>query len=86
MIPRMFLSLLLVSCLVDRGQTDMMAWAAEPHAGTYSLDDIVALAVERSPTMAGAQGFVKQSHGQQIAAGGIPQSIGLRHSWPRRHS
>ena len=50
----------------------MMAWAAEPHAGTYSLDDIVALAVERSPTMAGAQGFVKQSHGQQIAAGAYP--------------
>ena len=72
MIPRMFLSLLLVSCLVDRGQTGMMAWAAEPHVGTYSLDDIVALAVERSPTMAGAQGFVKQSHGQQIAAGAYP--------------
>ncbi len=72
MISRIFLSVLFVSCLVDRGQTGVMAWAAEPRAGAYSLDDIVALAVERSPTLAGAEGFVKQSHGQQIAAGAYP--------------
>lgn len=48
------------------------ARAAEPLTGTYSLDNIVALAIERSPTLAGAEGVVRQSHGQQIAAGAYP--------------
>src|SRR5262249_12999145 len=34
--------------------------------------EILSLAVERSPTMAGAQGAMKQSRGQQIAAGAYP--------------
>jgi cobalt-zinc-cadmium efflux system outer membrane protein len=49
-----------------------MVWAAEPNIPAYSLADIVALAVEHSPTLAGAEGVVKQSHGQQIAAGAYP--------------
>jgi len=72
MILRVVLSVLCVCCLVGRSETGAVAWAAEPRADTYSLDDILALAMERSPTMAGAEGLVKQSHGQQIAAGAYP--------------
>ncbi|MBI3355624.1 MAG: TolC family protein [Nitrospirae bacterium] len=67
--PRIFLLVLIVCCLVDRSQSGMTAWAADPGTPSYSLADILALAVEHSPTLAGAEGLVKQSHGQQIAAG-----------------
>lgn len=36
---------------------------------TYTLNTVIELALERNPTMAGAQGFVRQSRGQQVAAG-----------------
>ncbi len=72
MSPRIFFSLFLMCCMVGRSQSGMTAWAAEPGTPSYSLADIVALAVEHSPTLAGAEGLVKQSHGQQIAAGAYP--------------
>ena len=46
--------------------------AAEPGVPAYSLDDILAAALAHSPTMAGAEGLVKQSHGQQVTAGAYP--------------
>ncbi|MEC4889282.1 MAG: TolC family protein [Nitrospira sp.] len=46
--------------------------AAEPAASAYSLEEILAVAAEHSPALAGAEGLVKQSHGQQIAAGAYP--------------
>lgn len=72
MSPRMLFSVLILCCLLGRSQTDGIVWAAEPSTPSYSLADIVALAVEHSPTLAGAEGVVKQSHGQQIAAGAYP--------------
>jgi len=72
MMTRVFMSLLLLSGLTGSNLTVETAQGAELLSGTYSLDDIVALAVERSPAMAGAEGFIKQSHGQQIAAGAYP--------------
>jgi len=41
-------------------------------AETYSLDDILALTMERNPAVAGAQGLISQSRGQQIAAAAYP--------------
>ena len=72
MSPRIFLLVLITCCIVGRSQIGMMAWAAEPSTPSYSLTDILALAVEHSPTLAGAEGMVKQSQGQQIAAGAYP--------------
>ncbi len=46
--------------------------AAEPGGPVYSLDDILAAALTHSPTLAGAEGLVKQSHGQQVTAGAYP--------------
>ena len=72
MSPRMLLSVLVLCCLFGRSQADRMVWAAEPRSPSYSLAEILALAVEHSPILAGAEGLVKQSHGQQIAAGAYP--------------
>jgi cobalt-zinc-cadmium efflux system outer membrane protein len=55
--------------MVDRSQSGMTAWTAEAGTPSYSLADILALAMEHSQTLASAEGLVKQSHGQQIAAG-----------------
>jgi len=44
------------------------AVASEPN-GAYTLNTVIELALERNPTMAGAQGYMQQSRGQQVAAG-----------------
>jgi cobalt-zinc-cadmium efflux system outer membrane protein len=62
----------MVPCLLGFGHLDEMAWAVEPRATSYSLPEILDLAIERSPTLAGAEGTMKQSRGQQIAAGAYP--------------
>lgn len=72
MSPRIFFLILIVCCMAGRSQGGMMAWAAEPPAGIYSLDDILVLAVEHSPKLAGAEGLLRQSRGQQITAGAYP--------------
>ena len=69
MSPRIFLLVLILCGIVGRSQ---IAGAAESATSTYSLADILALAVEHSPTLAGAEGLVKQSHGRQITAGAYP--------------
>ena len=47
------------------------AAASEPHSA-YTLNTVIGFALERNPTMAGAQGYVRQSRGQQVAAGAYP--------------
>jgi len=49
-----------------------LAWAEAPRTAAYSLPDILSLAERHNPTLAGAEGLVKQSQGQQIAAGAYP--------------
>jgi cobalt-zinc-cadmium efflux system outer membrane protein len=44
------------------------AVASEPNSA-YTLDTVIELALERNPSMAGAQGSMRQSRGQQVAAG-----------------
>jgi cobalt-zinc-cadmium efflux system outer membrane protein len=44
------------------------AVASDPHAA-YTLNTVIELALARNPTMAGAQGAMQQSRGQQVAAG-----------------
>jgi len=44
------------------------AVASEPNAA-YTLNTMIDLALERNPSIAGAQGVVQQSRGQQVAAG-----------------
>ncbi|HJT19129.1 MAG TPA: TolC family protein [Nitrospira sp.] len=61
--------LLLLSCL---SYFSGMAWATEPRVTPYSLEEILALAVDRSPMLAGAHGTMRQTRGQQIAAGAYP--------------
>lgn len=70
MIPSRLIAPVLGSCMVLVFQVDPTASAEE--ARSYSLAEILALAVERSPTLASAAGIVRQSHGQEIAAGAYP--------------
>ncbi|MBX3236597.1 MAG: TolC family protein [Nitrospiraceae bacterium] len=56
-------------CVVFSLGVPSAGWTADPPSAVYSLGDILALAAERNPTIAGAEGLVKQSQGQQIAAG-----------------
>ena len=67
----MAVQLIMVLWLVMSGV--ILAWeetqAAEPNPIPYSLNTIIEVALERNPAMAGAQGVVQQSRGQQIAAG-----------------
>jgi cobalt-zinc-cadmium efflux system outer membrane protein len=72
MVPLNFLFLISVGCVVGCDWNVAMARAEEPRSVPYSLTEIVALAIERSPTIAGAHGAMKQSQGQQIAAGAYP--------------
>lgn len=72
MISRMLIVVLMAGIAVGRDQGATVAWADERRSAAYSLPDILALAMQHNPTLAGAEGLVKQSHGQQIAAGAYP--------------
>ena len=48
------------------------AAAAEPRAKIYALPDIIGLAIERNPVVAGARAVIDQSTGQRTAAGAYP--------------
>lgn len=69
MSPRIVLCIMILCGLAG---SPSRTWATEPGIPAYSLDDILAMAVAHNPAMAGAEGLVKQSHGQQIAAGAYP--------------
>ncbi|MCC6966983.1 MAG: TolC family protein [Nitrospira sp.] len=69
MIPHMVPSLLM-ACLFSLSGT--LSWAGEARPQPYSLSDILTFAAQHNPVLAGAEGLVKQSQGQQIAAGAYP--------------
>ncbi|MEO5954762.1 MAG: TolC family protein [Nitrospiraceae bacterium] len=46
-----------------------VAAAAGESTSTHTLHSVLALALEHNPTMAGAQGAMRQSRGQQVSAG-----------------
>lgn len=48
--------------------TSGVAAAGEPNP-THTLSTVLELALEHNPAMAGAQGYMRQSRGQQVAAG-----------------
>ena len=86
MIARIVFSLCLTGATVCFDPSGAMTWAEEPRTTTYSLPDILALALQHNPAVAGAEGFVKQSHGQQIAAGAYPNPSVSGQRRPRSYS
>ncbi|MBS0179888.1 MAG: TolC family protein [Nitrospira sp.] len=72
MIARLVISMVCMSLATIPFAGDYLAWAEAPRTAAYSLSDILGLAVQHNPTLAGAEGYVKQSQGQQIAAGAYP--------------
>ncbi len=71
MITRTVLSILMASA-AGLGLSGAVTWAEEEQSTAYSLPDILAVAMQHNPALAGAEGLVTQSHGQQIAAGAYP--------------
>ncbi|HNV26828.1 MAG TPA: TolC family protein, partial [Nitrospira sp.] len=69
MIPHMVPSLMM-ACLFSLWGA--LSWAGEAGPQTYSLSDILTFAAQHNPVLAGAEGLVRQSQGQQIAAGAFP--------------
>ncbi|MBL8071840.1 MAG: TolC family protein [Nitrospira sp.] len=72
MIARLVMSVVCMSLATVSFTGGHEARAETPRSAAYSLPDILGLAVQHNPTLAGAEGMVKQSQGQQIAAGAYP--------------
>jgi cobalt-zinc-cadmium efflux system outer membrane protein len=68
MISRRVLILFVLCGLGDLSGLER-AGAVEPQASAYSLSEILALALTRSPVMAGAEAVLESSQGQRITAG-----------------
>lgn len=72
MIPLVVIPVVLVLCFMNVDHLNTKAWAVEPVATSYSLSQILDIAIERNPLLAGAKGTMEQSRGQQVAAGAYP--------------
>jgi len=62
----------LIVLFASRTVLPLGAAGAEPSPPTYALSDIIALAIERNPIVAGAKAAIDQSTGQRVAAGAYP--------------
>jgi cobalt-zinc-cadmium efflux system outer membrane protein len=60
---------LLVSGIEILGLSTYVAAAAGESNSTHTLNTVLELALAHNPTMAGAQGYMRQSRGEQVAAG-----------------
>lgn len=72
MIPKLLLAVVSAVCVVDLALAKVDGPTTEPPPKVYELDDIIALALERNPAVVGAEGFVEQHRGRQVAAGAYP--------------
>jgi len=69
MIPQRLMFVFIVCCLAGSSGLAEMAGGAERRTSPYSLAEIVALALEHSPVMTGAEAALEESQGRQVAAG-----------------
>jgi hypothetical protein len=60
---------LLASGVEILGLSTYVAAAAGESNSTHTLNTVLELALAHNPTMAGAQGYMRQSRGEQVAAG-----------------
>ena len=70
--PTLFAAQFFIGVFFYLGVIDHTAVAAPPAADSYGLDQIIALAVERHPSIAEANGFIAQSRGERVIAGAYP--------------
>lgn len=63
---------LFIAMPVKLGLNGAVASAAESTLPSFSLTEVIDLALERNPLVAGAQGLIEQTQGQRIAAGAYP--------------
>ncbi|MGH7207409.1 MAG: TolC family protein [Nitrospiraceae bacterium] len=67
-----FLALALTVSIIHVTAFAKASHAAEPSALTYTLDEIITLALERNPAVMSAEGAVRQSQGDRVRAGAYP--------------
>ncbi len=68
MIPHGIIILLVLFCSVDFGRLYATARAAESRAASYSLSEVLTLALKHSPVMTGVEAVLEESQGRQVAA------------------
>jgi cobalt-zinc-cadmium efflux system outer membrane protein len=71
MIPRRLMLVLMVSSIAGFGFLAEIVTGAEHPIRSYDLSDILALALEHSPVMNGAEAAVEESRGRRLAAGAL---------------
>ena len=69
MLSRWYLYYVLFACAGTLTMAKTVASAADDGPRQFSIGEIITLALERNPAMAGAEGYMRQSRGQQVAAG-----------------
>jgi len=72
MLYRWYLLCVLMACTGALTVAGTVVRASDEGPKQFSIGEIISLALERNPAMAGAQGVVRQSRGQQVAAGAYP--------------
>ncbi len=72
MAARFFLRVISLASTVALLQGAQLVGAADPSPRIYELSDIIDLALQRNPTVTGAEAVIEQSRGQRIAAGAYP--------------
>lgn len=69
MLSRWYLFCALFACAGTLTMAKTVASATDDGPRQFSMGEIITLALERNPAMAGAEGYIRQSRGQQVAAG-----------------
>ena len=68
MIPHGIIILLILFCSIDLSRLHATARAAESRAASYSLSEVLTLALKHSPVMTGVEAVLEESQGRQMAA------------------
>lgn len=68
MIPHGIIILLILFCSIDLSCLHATARAAESRAASYSLSEVLTLALKHSPVMTGVEAVLEESQGRQMAA------------------
>lgn len=69
MIPHRVMIMLMVSCVACSSFLAEIASGAQQSTRSYSLSEILALALKHSPVMNGAEAVLEENQGRQVAAG-----------------
>lgn len=70
--PTLFATLFFIGIFIYVIIIEQTALAAPSSSGSYGLDEVIAPAIERHPTIAEANGMIAQKRGERVIAGAYP--------------